>query len=60
MEVNRSAILTFDTEKVESEKEPILKIFTEMNDAIGMPIEHKKIAAQALLERILSKKRSTY
>lgn len=56
MEDNRSAIITFDTEKVETEKRAMLSIFTEMDDGIGMPVEHKKVAAQALLERVLSKK----
>ncbi|WP_444885627.1 hypothetical protein [Microbulbifer sp. PSTR4-B] len=56
MEDERSVIVTFDAEKVEAEKESMLRIFTEMDDGIELPIEHKKIAAQALYERILSKK----
>ena len=55
-EDDRSAIITFNIEKVEASQELMLTIFTEMDDGIGMPIEHKEGAAHALLKRILSRK----
>jgi hypothetical protein len=56
MEDDRSAIITFNIEKVEASQELMLTIFTEMDDGIGMPVEYKEGAAHALLKRILSRK----
>lgn len=56
MSSEQSAIVSFNLEKVTSSQAIVLELFTEMDDGIGMPLEYKKVAALALLERVLSKK----
>jgi|GEM_PF-6317154 len=54
MNENLSAIVSFNIREVELAQVDIIGIFTEMDDGIGMPIEHRKVAAQALFNRIIS------
>jgi len=56
MKEDLAAIVEFNINQVEQSKKEILKIFTEMDDGIGMPIEHRRRGAKALFNRIESGK----
>ena len=53
---NRSAIISFNIDEVDVSSRLMLKIFTEMDDGIGMPQHFKEEAAKALLDRIVAGK----
>ena len=55
-EENLSAIVTFSIDEVTKDKTKAIELFTEMDDNLGMSIEFKDAAANALFERIVANK----